>query len=206
MRIIDKNKDFYDYFQDYDSDIVFDRRGSRILSNEELNIWSLYNRYKSEFTEKYFLLQIGYTNWLILAKPTNIDKDTYGYFTVEDFSLELVEMWKDYDKSVDFKFGEIKTHYTLEYLTSKKFNHKTALIDDIKLGNFEYKNNFTEKSPIILNKTKLPSILNAQDVYLAIEEWLSHKKDDIVHDSMTDKEKIISHGFDTKESFRGKIK
>lgn len=204
MRIIDKNRDFYDYFQDYDSDIVFDRRGSRILSNEELNTWSLYNRYKSEFTDKYFLLQIGYTNWLILAKPTNIDKDTYGYFTVNNFSLELIEMWKDYNKSVDFKFGDIKTSYTLEYITSKKFNHKTALIDDIKLGNFEYKNNFTEKSPIILNKTKLPSILNAQDVYLAIEEWLSHKKDDIVHDSMTDKEKIVSHGFDTKVSFRGK--
>ena len=204
MRIIDKNKDFYDYFQEYDSDIVFDRRDSRILSNEELNVWSLYNRYKSEFIDKYFLLQIGYTNWLILAKPTNIDKDTYGYFTVNDFSLELVEMWKDYNKSVDFKFGEITTRYTLEYITSKKFNHKTALIDDIKLGNFEYKNNFTEKSPIVLNKTKLPSILNAQDVYLAIEEWLSHKKDDVVHDSMTDKEKIVSHGFDTKSSFRGK--
>jgi hypothetical protein len=48
--------------------------------------------------------------------------------------------------------------------------------------------------------------LNAQDIYLAIEEWLSHKKDDIIHDSMTDKEKIVSHGFDTKSSFRGKIK
>ena len=203
MRIIDKNKDFYDYLQDYDSDIVFDRRGSHILTNEELNFWEYYNRYNN-FENKYLLLQIGYTNWLILAKATKIGDNGSGYFTVEDFSLELVEMWKDYNKSVDFKFGEIKTHYTLEYLTSKKFNHKTALIDDIKLGNFEYKNNLAEKSLIILNKTKLPSILNAQDVYFAIEEWLSHKKDGIVHDSMTDKEKIISHGFDTKSSFRGK--
>ncbi len=202
MRIIDKNKDFYDYFQDYDSDIVFDRRGSRILTNEELNRWILWSRNKAE--DKYFLLQIGYTNWLILAKPIKINRDGYGGYIIEDFSLELIEMWKDYNKSVDFKFGEIKTYYTMEYVTSKKFNHKTALIDDIKLGNFEYKNNFTEESSIVLNKTKLPSILNAQEVYLAIEEWLSHKKDDIVHDSMTDKEKIVSHGFDTKVSFRGK--
>lgn len=202
MRIIDKNRDFYDYFQDYDSDIVFDRRGSHILTNEELNVWVLWSRYKAD--DKYFLLQIGYTNWLILAKPTKINQDGYGGYTVEDFSLELIEMWKDYNKSVDFKFGEIKTHYIMEYITSKKFNHKIALIDDIKLGNFEYKNNFTEKSPIILNKTKIPSILNPQDVYMAIDEWLSHKKDDIVHDSMIDKEKIISHGFDTKSSFRGK--
>ena len=203
MRIIDKNKDFYDYLQDYDSDIVFDRRGSHILTNEELNVWNYYNRYNN-FENKYFLLQIGYTNWLILAKPTNINKDTYGYFVVNDFSLELIEMWKDYDKSVDFKFGDIKTHYALEYLTSKKFNHKTALVDDIKLGNFEYKNNFTEKSPIILSKTKLPSILNPQDIYMAIDEWLSHKKDDVNVDTMTVKEKVVSHGFDTKESFRGK--
>jgi hypothetical protein len=46
--------------------------------------------------------------------------------------------------------------------------------------------------------------LNAQDVYLAIEEWLSHKKDDVNVDTMTDKEKVVSHGFDTKLSFRGK--
>lgn len=204
MRIIDKNRDFYDYFQDYNSDIVFDRRGSRILSNKELNVWSLYRRYKSEFTDKYFLLQIGYTNWLILAKATKIGDNGSGYFTVEDFSLELVEMWKDYNKSVDFKFGEIRLYHTIEFLFSKKYDYKTPLIDDIKLGNFEYKNNFAENSPIILNKTKLPSILNAQEIYMAIDEWLSHKKDDIAHDTMTDKEKIVSHGFDTKSSFRGK--
>lgn len=203
MRIIDKNRDYYDYFQDYDSDIVFDRRGSRILSNEELNIWSLYNRYKSEFTDKYFLLQIGYTNWLILAKVTKIGDNGSGYFTVEEFSLELIEMWKNYNKSVDFKFGVINSNFSIEYLYSKKWEHR-KFIDDVKLGNFEYTKDFTEKSPIILNKTKLPSILDAQDVYFAIEEWLSHKKDDIVHDSMTDKEKIVSHGFDIKSSFRGK--
>ena len=203
MRIIDKNRDFYDYFQDYDSDIVFDRRGSHILTNEELNTWSLYNRYKSEFTDKYFLLQIGYTNWLILAKATKIGDNGSGYFTVKDFSLELVEMWKDYNKSIDFKFGVISSNFSIEYLYSKKWEHR-KFIDDVKLGNFKYTKDFTEKSPIILNKTKFPSILNAQDIYLAIEEWLSHKKDDVVHDSMTDKEKIVSHGFDTKESFRGK--
>lgn len=203
MRILDKNKDFYDYLQDYDSDIVFDRRGSHILTREELNVWSLYYRYKSEFTDKYFLLQIGYTNWLILAKATKIGDGGSGYFTVEDYSLELVEMWKDYNKSVDFKFGEISSKFSIEHLYSKKWEYK-KFIDDVKLGNFEYKNNLAEKSPIVLSKTKLPSILNAQDIYLAIEEWLSHKKDDVVHDSMTDKEKIVSHGFDTKSSFRGK--
>lgn len=202
MRILDKNKDFYDYLQDYESDIVFDRRGSHILTNEELNFFPLYNRYKVD--DVYLLLQIGYTNWLIVEKPIKIIKDISGYNIVKDFSIELIEMWKDYNKSIDFKFGEIKNRYTIEYLTSKKFNQDLALMDDIKLGNFEYKNNLAEKSPIVLSKTKLPSILNAQDVYLAIEEWLSHKKDDVAHDSMTDKEKIVSHGFDTKSSFRGK--
>ena len=202
MRILDKNKDFYDYLQDYESDIVFDRRGSHILTNEELNFFPLYNRYKVD--DVYLLLQIGYTNWLIVAKPIKIIKDASGYNIVKDFSIELIETWKDYNKSVDFKFGEIKNRYTIEYLTSKKFNQDLALMDDIKLGNFEYKNNLAEKSPIVLSKTKLPSILKAQDIYLAIEEWLSHKKDDVTHDSMTDKEKIVSHGFDTKSSFRGK--
>jgi hypothetical protein len=202
MRIIDKNRDFYDYFQEYDSDIVFDRRNSHILANEELNLWRIQR--ENKFNNKYLLLQIGYTNWLILLKPLNIKKDPYGYYDVYDNSVELIEMWKDYKNSVDFKFSEIRLYHTIEFLFSKKYDYKTPLIDDIKLGNFEYVNNFTEKSPIILSKTKLPSILNAQDIYMAIDEWLSHKKDDVVHNTMTDKEKIVSHGFDTKSSFRGK--
>jgi len=205
MRIIDKNKDFYDYFQEYDSDVVFDRRGSYILTNEGLNLWKM-SRYKIESKGKPLLMQIGYTNWLISAQATKVNEDKYGYYSVEDYSLELIEMWKDYNKSVDFKFGEIKVSHSIEYFFSKKFNHKTPLIDEIKLGNFEYVNNFCEKSPVIFSKTKLPSILNPQDIYMAIDEWLSHKKDDVAHDTMSDKEKIESHGFDVKESFRGKVK
>lgn len=198
MRIIDKNKDFYDYFQDYDSDVVFDRRNSYIITKDD--ICRLMDKYSWEYKDgDCLLLQIGYTNWLILLKAT-IDEKTD---MITDYSVELVEKWKDYNKSVDFKFGKIKTLFSIEQLYSKKWQNR-KFMDDVKLGNFEYTKDFTEKSLIILNKTKLPSILDAQEVYMAIEEWLSHKKDEIVHDNMTDKEKIVSHGFDTKSSFRGK--
>ena len=37
MRIIDKNTDYYDYLQNSDDPIVFDRRGSYLLTKDHLD-------------------------------------------------------------------------------------------------------------------------------------------------------------------------
>ena len=36
MRIIDKNKDYYDYLQCYNDDIVYDRRNSHFITLDDL--------------------------------------------------------------------------------------------------------------------------------------------------------------------------
>ena len=36
MRIIDKNTDYYDYLQDSEDTLVFDRRGSYLLTKDRL--------------------------------------------------------------------------------------------------------------------------------------------------------------------------
>lgn len=67
MRIIDKNKDFYDYLQCYDDDVVFDRRGSYILTNQDIcDLWSGFHH--KDFSDKHLLLQVGYLCWLMIAK------------------------------------------------------------------------------------------------------------------------------------------
>lgn len=52
----------------------------------------------------------------------------------------------------------------------------------------------------ILQDLNINKIIPAQDIYLQLCEWLAPK--DVTQDKQSDKEKIISNGFDVKLSFR----
>lgn len=128
-----------------------------------------------------------------------------------DYSLELVDYWKDYNHFDSLHFGAVDKHFSAEFLFSKKWNWKSNLIDEIKRGNYEYKKDFTLDTyrkindiKLIFCKTKIPSIIMADDLYNAFDEYFSHLKDDVKIDNMTDIEKVESHGFNKKTSFRGK--
>lgn len=204
MRIIDKNKDFYDYLQCYDDDLVYDRRGSIILTNED--ICDLWCSFHEDFSDKYLLLQVGYSYWLMIAKCKSVAvSSTTNEFQSVDYSLELVDYWKDYNHFDSLHFGTVNKYFSSEFLFSKKWDWKSNLIDEIKRGNYEYKKDFTERHPnLIFRKTKIPSVVMADDLYNAFDEYFSHLKDDVKVDNMTDIEKVESHGFDIKQSFRGK--
>lgn len=58
-----------------------------------------------------------------------------------------------------------------------------------------------EKFPI-LKEYSFHRVYPAEEIYLMIIEWLGKRKDIQAPDNQTDKEKIVSHGFDTKTSFR----
>ena len=213
MRIIDKNKDFYDYLQCYDDDVVFDRRGSYILTNQD--ICDLWCGFHEDFSDKYLLLQVGYSYWLMIAKCESTAVSTTNAPQCVDYSLELMDYWKDYNHFDSLHFGAVDKHFSAEFLFSKKWDWKSNLIDEIKRGNYEYKVDFTDNknwhlntekefSELIFSKTKIPSVVNAFDLYNAFDEYFSHLKDDVKVDNMTDIEKVESHGFDIKQSFRGK--
>jgi hypothetical protein len=51
-----------------------------------------------------------------------------------------------------------------------------------------------------LSEIGIASILPAHDIYLMLSEWLAPKDIDV--SKQTDKEKILSAGFDLKTSFR----
>ena len=207
MRIIDKNKDFYDYLQCYDDDVVFDRRGSYILTNQD--ICDLWCGFHEDFSDKYLLLQVGYSYWLMIARCESTAVSITNTSRCVDYSLELVDYWKDYNHFNSLHFGTVDKHFSAEFLFSKKWNWKSNLIDEIKRGNYEYKKDFTDTYEIndiklVFCKTKIPSIVKAEDLYYAFDEYFSHLKDDIKVDNMTDIEKVESHGFNKKTSFRGK--
>lgn len=216
MRILDKNKDYYDYLQCYEDDLVYDRRGSYILTNKDIcDIWDGWHKFNSEFENKHLLLHIGYSFWLIdVICLSSVEEN--GWKVCTDYSLELIDYWKDYNHFDKLHFGTVKKNYSIEYLYSKKWDWKSKLVDDIKHGNYEYIKDFTnshhhchsntekEFTELIFSKTKIPSIIKAEDLYNAFDEYYSHLKDDIKVDNMSDIEKVESHGFDKKTSFRGK--
>lgn len=209
MRIIDKNKDYYDYLQCYDDNLVYDRRGSIILTDEDIcNLWSGWH---NDFSDKYLLLQVGYSYWLILAKCESTAVSISNCPQCIEYSLELVDYWKDYNHFDKLHFGTVKKDYSVEFMFSKKFDWKSNLINDIKMGNYEYVKDFTvdiykkiENINLIFHNIKIPSIVKAEDLYNAFDEYFSHLKDDVKVDNMTDIEKVESHGFNKKTSFRGK--
>lgn len=209
MRILDKHKDFYDYLQCYDDDVIFDRRGSYILTNQD--ICDLWCGYHEDFSDKYLLLQVGYSYWMMIAKCESTAVSITNASECVDYSLELVDYWKDYNHFDSLHFGAVDKHFSVEFLFSKKWDWKSNLIDEIKRGNYEYKKDFTIDTyhkindiKLIFCKTKIPSIVKAEDLYNAFDEYFSHLKDDIKVDNMSDIEKIESHGFNKKTSFRGK--
>lgn len=215
MRIIDKNKDYYDYFQGIyrDDSIIFDRRNSVFLTDNDIyNQFPYLSRWEKEFKDIHFLLQIGYSNWLIKCSVTETKIESTGTIRPSDYSLELVEYGKDYNNCYPLRFGKVDKNYSVEFMFSKNFDVNSKIIDDIKHNNYKIKHidsystyqddNFT--TYFIFKDTKIPSIIDAFTLYQSFEEYFSHLKDDVNYDNMTDKEKIESHGFDKDYSFRSR--
>lgn len=95
MRIIDRQNDYYDYLQDYEDTLVFDRRGSFLLSEEifcrKLSTTSpVYNNSRYHF----MLMQCGVTYWFFLVH-FNVPEH---HILVSDYSLQLIGTWKNYNK------------------------------------------------------------------------------------------------------------
>lgn len=219
MRIIDSNKDYYDFYQNVymDNTFTFDRRDSYNLSKEEFasNFYvdgiKFYHieENKENCKHKYILLQICNTFWLFDLYITKYD----SYGRCEDYELSLLHTWKNYNKDcklieltqVKFSWWADKLNNMLDLINFN--NHKVLKVfNDFTL----YRDNIIEKkhTPILQN-IGIASLIPPLDIYLALEEYFStiktksERRESI---GLTDKEKIENHGFDLVTSFRGKNK
>ena len=233
MRIIDKNYDYYDYLQDREDKIVFDRRGSFILTKEDFlyNIdWCLFNDSQKHV---FLLLQCGAQRWLILATITKFGR-TSLYQSVKplDYKLEVIRSWKNYNQprallTLDAIAFDNYWKYELTERGDFEENareHAAYLEADIDHGEYRVlrtlstsvtyttikgNNVRTEHDIPILSACGIPEIIEATEMYNAIDEHFSLEKSDsesTVAEGTTNKDKIVNHGFDTKTSFRGKNK
>ena len=223
MRIIDKLYDYYDYLQDHNDTLVFDRRNSYVVTKEDI---LRYFDYYRDFI--FCLLQCGATYWLFLVSFTKYDKQDPDNPRPVDYDMELLISWKDYDHDFELlKFDRIDRwgwesyswkHKRLSAEKSQTYLEKMR--DDIIHRDFRVKGSYNERyNPVkqeqekdlypILKSCGIASLIDPETLFYAIDEYFSLKKTEsekTVAEGTTNTDKIINHGFDTKTSFRGKMK
>lgn len=227
MRIIDKNKDFYDYLQNVYSDNynTFDRTDSFILTKE-----IVCDNMPRESSLVFMTIQVCNTFWLFLLKVT--DQDEWGKAT--DYTIDLLATWKNYSKErrlICVNLIELRwfSHYVYTYSKGlhrylyddyKILKNVDSIIKQIDLNNFKvYRcinshviryggfDNIIEKHIPLLKSCGVAGMIKPLDIFLAFDEYFSLEKQSSERTSsvnITDKEKIVNHGFDVKDSFRGK--
>lgn len=211
MRIIDNKYDFYDYLQDPTDQLVFDRRGSYNLTKEILcSKIKPHSYYCVSRTENNYrmLIQCGAAFWLVLLKMND---------TMDNYDLELLDFWKNYDKPNELLkidlivFGWKISRGKVEDMRDA-INHNDYLKDHNINQYTKYTDYKTtckkEKCTIpILSPSGLGNIIDPMDMFYAIEEYFSIEKtksETTEPKGVTNNDKIVMHGFDTKSSFRGK--
>ena len=227
MRIIDKNHDFYDYLQNPTDTLVFDRRGSFILGKEQIcDRMYLFNRHYCDNKYRFIELQCGATFWVFLATMIKFERNGIKPL---DYKLELLTAWKDFDKPnklLDVNLVSLFfTHYNFKSKT-RELDRKEITEDKIKsyISNkncdmlnisksetivWNKKGSVTKVSTLpILSSSGIGSVVDPVDIFCAIEEYFSIEKSKAERTEAkgtTNTDKIVSHGFDTKTSFRGKV-
>ena len=212
MRIIDNKHDFYDYLQDPTDTVVFDRRNSFLLT-KEIMCDKLYQRGDfKENGERYILIQCGATFWLVKAV---IQQNHLGW--PENYILILICSWKNYNKPNKLLVIESIESYAWYYCLKKK---RKPTIDDMiaAIDHNDYRrlatinehstwngNKKTTYEIPILKASGLASVIDPLEMFCSIEEYFSREKtmaETTEPKGITNDDKIIMHGFDTKTSFR----
>ncbi len=223
MRIIDKQHDFYDYLQDPTDRIVFDRRGSFLLTKEDFCGGIQYQRCYSNSRYRFVLLQCGVAYWLFLVTITS--KGLYD--RPVDYYMELLKTWKKYDGSneliklsvVSFSIG--MWDYRIQDIDPEKVKTRVNdLKDAVDQGSYRMEHDLgchvkitdhrgssikeMQNTPI-LKACGIAGLVDPVSVFCAIEEHFSMEKtaaETTEAGGTTDEDKVIMHGFDVKKSFR----
>lgn len=231
MRIIDNNKDFYDYCQSIypDNTFTFDRRDSYNFSREEFASHFKKERPRSRYWDSrrngiyHILLQVCHTFWLF--KLTVLTTDDYEICL--SYNIELLSSWKNFNSKRELlKLSTIRPNIPYSFYFEKSSTDEkylTAIIDAINRNDYktekvfnsfkliksakDFASGIEEKHIPILKNIGIASLINPQDIYFALEEYFSMEKTDSERTEAvgtTNNDKIIMHGFDLKTSFRGK--
>jgi len=218
MRIFCKERDYYDYLQIHDDDIIFDRRNYCVWSNNE--IISHFPTY-----EKNILRPNDGTRYQILALRAGYK---LFFFKLTIFDISNNDMRGDLLNTLDFKYNIefIGSRFDYTYkddpLTfvgyeanighDRKYNTVVADVlkdnlNNIKCYSLKYDwwhHRDGEYCVPLISNTFVAKYISGEEIYNAIDDYLRSKKNDVDQESsgITDVDKAINHGFDKRTSFR----
>lgn len=224
MKIIDRNKDYYDYLvgiYGMDEKVVYLRNSTDVQAMIDYCInqigeqgkfakkfWKIFRK-QPLITPKYY--------WMGNCPPSEDDKILF--LSKHHFKYRLQEEGDDtklhdlkyeyFTKSMELVIGH-KRYYieVLRYLTDDGGLYYDMLWEERPL-----KKRFSD-APIylrcedciipnpLLKNTFIASIISPEDIWIEVENYISSQNNEKDQDNMTNNEKILSHGFDLKTSFR----
>ena len=181
MKIISKHFDYYDGCLAYfgrDETRVYDRRTTNVIPVENRAVGKPYFSSSEYYCDSFLFYICGF-------KKTVLHYKGNFYFSEKEVTKEIkIRTYQD------FKLDGEKTNLNLFYRTP-------ILLD----------NNYRKFSIPILSDFNFSQYIPAKEMYQKIYDYLGFLKDNpIIKNNQKDVEKIVSHGFDKKNSFRPKIK
>ena len=210
MYIIDKHTDFYDHYSHIyglDKAIVFDRRSSIQLTDEQI-VAVAFDRYDREKTG-HALLEIGDVQYLIRIEDL-VYVETPG-LAVQSYNVRLLHTYEEhrhiFDPVMSVRRVRVYLWWGGHYFRRKPKKGENERIDIPSLDELIRTpcNDYSIDLPILAN-TKLTSILDPQAIWSVLQNYISSLDNDRdVSIPMTDVAKAATHGFD-KHSFRHPVK
>lgn len=189
MRIISKHKDYYDYLQGIygiDQNKIFQR--TDILKEQDFAL---------DFEEEdyYFYL------FAINNKIYSLLRTAKGFYPISETILK--DLGFDEYSCYDYLFEK-----ALELNnTSTDINKETRKPIVVSLFENTYEIKWLVDKDPLMKSFSFHKILSAKDLYIEVETFLGWIKDNPpIPNKQTDKEKILSNGFDNKISFRHRKK
>jgi hypothetical protein len=204
--IIDKNKDYYDYYMGIygiDKTITYDRRGSTVLSEKRL-LDSITHEFNATKSIEYFVLEVGTIQYLFRVNvdyklPYKLSQFTEPY--KGEFSLNNV--FKDHRHYFETEISLVPARINHGWYWQNKRNEDKVVKSWREI---EVQSDKMVSNPI-LKDTSIASFIDPKDIWIELTNFISSKYNDkTVNIVNTDMDKIVNHGFDKKSSFRNPIK
>lgn len=208
MKIIDKNQDCYDYLSNIygiDNKVIYDRRGSLIIKNQQNLFESIYPKREYSYLysysfNTYFILEVGFYQYLFAFKNPEIHD--YTIYTYDSFTI--IHIFNDNKHYFEKPMTICKIK-----LTNQPYFWKTRKEERIVINSFTENIDildFKIENPIIKN-TEITKFISIEDIWKNLCNYISSldndKNIDIIN---SDVDKAINHGFDKRWSFRHPIK
>lgn len=223
MKLISKYKDYYDYLQGIygiDEKIVYDRR-AKFLSRPDLYIKDDYKKYIFAICNRLFVVyyyqdKFYHTPEEILEFDMKLTEDKknsilLGYGRYLRKRLPLIEQAKDHyeRENIETNVNKITRQPVLikcGNFEDSEFSAPITIVYDSYFGKYNKDEKAKWNIPL-LSEYNMAAFYPAEQIYQDISQFLGWLVDNpSLPNNQTNENKIISHGFDLKKSFRNRNK